>query len=345
MKLKPAQIEPFLQRPDAGVATVLLFGPDAGLVAERARRLAEAVVEDLSDPFRVSELSTDELRAAPGRLVEEAQALCLLGGRRLVRVRDADDGMAPAVRQLLALSDQAGFVVLEAGELAAGSSLRRLIEAAKSAVALPCYRDEGAGLATAVNAMLAERGLVLAPDALAYLLEHLGGDRAVTRAEIDKLALYVADRPGGRVALEDVAAIVGDSAALSLDDVVHAAVLGDVAKLDRCLERLLAEGQAPVRILRAAAGFLMRLLRLHAEVAGGTAIEAAIRAAKPPVHFRLVPVLSNALRRWSGDGIVRGLALLQDAEIRCKSSAMPEALVCRAALLRLGAVAGERRAR
>jgi DNA polymerase-3 subunit delta len=66
-----------------------------------------------------------------------------MGGRRLVRVRNADDRATAACRQLLALDDQAGFVLLEAGELPAGSKLRRLVEGApKAAAALPCYRPD-----------------------------------------------------------------------------------------------------------------------------------------------------------------------------------------------------------
>ncbi|MEK0081837.1 DNA polymerase III subunit delta [Benzoatithermus flavus] len=336
MRLTAGRVESFLAKPDPAVSTVLLYGPDAGLVAERARRLARTVVEDLEDPFRVSELSADELREAPGRLVEEAQALCLMGGRRLVRVRDAVDGISPAVRDLLALPQQEGFVLLEAGELGGGSSLRRLIEAAAKAVALPCYREEGGKLETSVRELLAEHGLQVEPDAFAYLVANLGGDRAVTRAEIEKLALYLADAPGQRATLADVTAVVGDSSALGIEDAVQAAVLGETVRLDRALDRLLAEGEAPVRILRSTAAYLLRLLRLHGEVAGGSSAQAAVAALRPPLPPRVQEGMVKALQRWDGDALVGGLTLLQTAETRCKSTGMPEALICRAALARLG---------
>ena len=123
MKLKPAQVDGFLARPDPRIATVLLHGPDTGLVAERARRLAAGIVDDLKDPFRVSELTGDELREKPGRLVEEAQALCLLGGRRLVRVREAARplGDQPAVG---AMEEDGGDTRIGPGEEAV--DLRRL---------------------------------------------------------------------------------------------------------------------------------------------------------------------------------------------------------------------------
>jgi DNA polymerase-3 subunit delta len=345
VKLTATRVEGFLAKPDPAVATVLLHGPDAGLVAERARRLARMVVDDLDDPFRVSELAADELRVAPGRLVEEAQALCLMGGRRLVRVRDAADGISPAVRDLLALPQQEGFVLLEAGELGGGSSLRRLIEAGPRAMALPCYREEGRDLAAFVRELLNEHRLQAEPNAFNYLVAHLGGDRALTRAEIAKLALYLADAPDARVTLADAAALVGDSSALGVEDAVQAAALGETARLDRALDRMLAEGEAPVRILRAAATFLLRLLRLRTEMAGGSSAQAAVAAMRPSLPPRVQDALVAALQRWGPDALVTGLALLQAAETRCKSTGMPEALICRTALARLGTLAAPDRRR
>lgn len=335
MKLPAARIEAFVSRPDPTVATVLLYGPDAGLVADRGRRLARGVVEDLNDPFRVSELTADDLREQPGRLVEEAQALCLMGGRRLVRVRDASDAASAAVRQLLALPAQEGFVLLEAGDLGGGSSLRRAVEAAPKAAALPCYREEGGNLAGSIRDILAEHGLRAEPDALGFLAANLGGDRALTRGELDKLALYLADAPERKVTLEDAAAVVGDSSALGLDDVAHAAAAGELARLDRLLDRLLAEGEAPVRILRVASAFFLRLLRLRADMAAGATAEAAVKAAKPPIHFRAEPAFLAALRLWPAEALTEALARLQGAEIGCKSTGLPDALVCRSALAEL----------
>ena len=120
-----------------------------------------------------------------------------MGGRRLVRVRDAGDGLAPSpcatswpCRRRRASS------LLEAGDLPGGSSLRRLVEDAAPRAALPCYRDEERDLAGLVRALLGRARARADPDAFAHLVANLGGDRAVTRAEIAKLALYLADAPG-----------------------------------------------------------------------------------------------------------------------------------------------------
>lgn len=336
MRLQPARVESFLDRPDPAIGLVLLFGPDAGLVAERAARLGRTVVPDLADPFRVSELEPDRLRAEPQRLALEAQALCLLGGRRLVRVRGADDAIAKAVELLLGLERIEALVVIEAGDLGPASKLRQLVERASSAAAIGCWPEGERERARTIRALLAEHGLEAEPEALAFLVEQQGADRGVLRAEIEKLALYLGPEGGRKVRLADATAVVGDGAALALDDVVLAALLGDHGRLERDLLRLLAIGEAPVRILRATSATLLRLLRLRAEVEDGQkSIEAALAAARPPIHFRLKDRLATALARWPAERLLGELARLVETETELKSSGRPDVLLLRRALAAL----------
>jgi DNA polymerase-3 subunit delta len=335
MKLPPARTEAFLDRPDPALPVVLLHGPDAGLVEERARRLAGTVVEQLADPFRVSELDGDRLAVEPQRLAVEAQSLCLLGGRRLVRVRGAGDPAARALELLLGLERIEALVLVEAGELAPASRLRQLAERSPQVAVIGCWPEGERERARTVRALLARLGLEAEPEALAFLVDQLGADRGATRAELDSLALYLGPDGGPSVRLEDAAAVVGDSATLALDDAVLAALLGDAGRLERDLSRLLALGEAPVRILRATTALLVRLLRLQAEIERGIGTEAALAAARPPVHFRLKERLALALRRWPGDRLVAELARLVEVEADIKRGGRPDTLLCRRALATL----------
>ena len=94
MKISAARAERFVQRPDPKARAVLVYGPDRGLVRERAEALARGVVEDLSDPFRVTEMTGAALAADPVRLADEAAALSLTGGARVVRVRGVGNDLA-----------------------------------------------------------------------------------------------------------------------------------------------------------------------------------------------------------------------------------------------------------
>ena len=337
MKLTGAQAERFCKRPDPACPVILVHGADDGLVRERVERLIRTVLDDPRDPFRTSEVSVDQVRSEPSCLADEARSLCLLGGRRVIRLRQATDQATPACRNLLALGAIEALVVIDAGELAAGSSLRRLIEGAPNAAALACYRDEGQDLAAFVDQQLAARALHLDADARAWLLDHVGADRGVTRAELDKLALYLGAGPdgarsGGRATVADVAAVVGDSAALGLDDLVHGAALGQFAAVERCLERLLGEGEHPVRLVRAQANHFARLHRLAALVERGEPVERVLERARPPIHFRRKSSVRAELRLWSAERAARALARLIEAEIACKTTGWPARALCREAL-------------
>ncbi|MFQ6019118.1 MAG: hypothetical protein ACE5KF_13110 [Kiloniellaceae bacterium] len=53
MKVAPHEAERFAQAPDPAVRAVLVYGPDGGLVRERAAALIRSVVDEPTDPFRV----------------------------------------------------------------------------------------------------------------------------------------------------------------------------------------------------------------------------------------------------------------------------------------------------
>jgi len=211
VKIAAPRIAAFLERPDPAAVAVLVYGPDRGLVRERADLLARTVVAEADDPFRVADLSGAAINDDPARLNDEAAALALGGGRRLVRVRDAADAVAKIFDAFLDGPGGDALVVVEAGDLGPRSALRRVFEGAANAAALPCYADDARTLRQVINETLGRHGQTATPEALEYLAANLGSDRQVTRNELEKLALYKGEP--GTVELDDVLACVGDSAA------------------------------------------------------------------------------------------------------------------------------------
>src|SRR6185437_3026273 len=184
-------------RPDPEVRAVLLYGPDAGLVRERADALGRTVSEDLLDPFRVADLTGAIIAADPARLFDEAAQISLMGGgRRLVRVREAGDTQSTAFGRFLTDPPGDGLVVVEGGDLPGRSSLRRAFDDAPRGVAIGCYPDSARDLAEVIRESLAAHRVTASRDAVDFLAAHLGGDRLLTRSELEKLALYAGD--GGR---------------------------------------------------------------------------------------------------------------------------------------------------
>ncbi|MEJ0018428.1 MAG: hypothetical protein WDN25_18085 [Acetobacteraceae bacterium] len=225
MKLAPQRVAAFLRDPGE-CRVVLLHGEDHGMIRDRAAGLVKLVAGSLDDPFLVAELTRDDI----SQLADEAASLSLTGGRRVVRMRDATDAATDQVGQILKGRAPA-LVVLEAPGLATRSRLRTLVEAAPDGAAIACYPEEGRALSETIRTVLSEAGVGIDADTLGWVADQLGADRASTRAEAEKLALYVG--PGGRVDLDAAMACIGDLAGLSLDDALFAATEGDVARADR----------------------------------------------------------------------------------------------------------------
>lgn len=337
MKLASRAIEGFLRRPDPAARAVLIYGPDAGLVRERGKRLARTVVDDLDDPFRAVELSAAQIQDDPARLADEAAAQSLTGGRRVLRITEAGDKFSKIAGGFLAQPAGDALVVVEAGDLSGRSSLRKLFEAASNAAALPCYADDGETLETVIEQVLHQAGLGIEPPALDYLKANLGGDRGVSRQELDKLVTYMGPA-GGTVTLDAAEICVGDSAAIGLDDVCYAATAGDTTALERALGRCYLAGEAPIAILRAAQRHMQRLHLVAGQTAGGGA-EMAIKRLRPPLHFKRTREFAAQLRLWPVGRLATALDILTEAEIDCKTTGAPDQALCRAALIRIAGAA------
>jgi DNA polymerase-3 subunit delta len=339
VKLQPRQVDSFLARPDPKIRAVLFYGPDSGLVRERAVRIAKTVVEDLGDPFRVAELSMAAIGGDPARLHDEMAAMALTGGRRLVRLVEAEDAAAAAFQSLFKeLPAGDSLCVVEAGDLGPRAKLRQLFEEEERAAAIACYVEDAGALAQTLGGMLAEQGLDIDPDARTLMASYLVGDRQIARGEVAKLAIYMVGH-GTRVGLADVQATIGDSSSLEMDEPALAAADGDIAGVDRALGRLFAEGANPVPVLRAGQRHFQRLQLAAAHMAKGQSAQQALKQLRPPVFFKQEAQMAAQLRRWTGPLLRQALTRLVETEAEVKRTHTPAETVTARAFFQLAQLA------
>src|ERR1700704_3124152 len=139
--IKNRDADAFVARPSPAQPIVLLYGPDAGLVHERAKKIIDSSVDDTNDPFALVRIDGDVLASDPSRLVEEAHTVPLLGGKRPVWVRAGSRNFAAAVEAVVASPPTDCRIVIEAGDLRRTAPVRAICEKAKSAAVLPCFAD------------------------------------------------------------------------------------------------------------------------------------------------------------------------------------------------------------
>lgn len=330
MKVQPRNADAFLGTAWKKVSAVLVYGPDAGLVRERAKALIVAGTDTVKFPFALAEVAGAAFKDAPSRLADELAAVPFGGGRRVVHVRDLSDWRmadrcAESVEIALSAWPGDALLVVEAGELKPRAALRKIFEESDSAAAIACYPDDAEAVRRLIGAVAREHKLQVSNEAEDFLVERLGSDRLATRGELEKLALYAGD--GGRVDLADAQAAIGDGGESTVDEAVHAAFRGDPVSLDRALDRCFAAGESPIRLVRALARHVDRLYAVRAGMDGGQSSEQALMALRPPVFNNQFDVYKRQIALWDGAMLARLVDRAIEAEIACKSTGMPDQVI------------------
>ncbi|HYC25047.1 MAG TPA: DNA polymerase III subunit delta, partial [Roseiarcus sp.] len=238
MIVKNHEADRFVKRPPREMAFFLVHGDEAGLVRERVAALVAGALGDNPDPLRLTRLDGPALSEDPGRLSDEALAISMFGGSRVVWVDARGYDVTPALEPLFKSPPPEATIVVETGALKRGNPLRSAFEQLPNGAALECYPDQRRDIAAVIEEEAGSANLRIPTEVREALCDLLGADRMITRSEIAKLMLYARGR--GEVTAQDVEAIVSEAAPSLLDEAVEAAFAGDAASADRAARRYFA---------------------------------------------------------------------------------------------------------
>jgi len=338
--LRGRDIDAYLARPDSARPIVLLYGPDTGLVRERADALMASAVDDPNDPFSLVRLDGDELAAEPSRLVDEAMTVPLFGGRRAIRVRAGSRSFASGVDTLAQSNVKDCRIVIEAGDLRPESPLRKACERAKNAVAIACYPDGERDLARLIDDELRLSNLRIASDARATLTSLLGGDRQASRNELRKLTLYAHGR--GEVTLDDVMAVVADASELKIDPIVDGAFAGKADLVETEFAKAMVAGTYPGVIISAAQRQAAWLHKSALAAAEGTPVATLLDSGFPRLHFSRKANVEIALKQLSATRLLATIDQLATAALEMRKQAPLAAVIAQRTLMSIAVNARRR---
>jgi len=332
LELRPAQFSSFIKAPDKNLRIFLVYGPDEGLVRERAKQLSLTVLETLDDPFCYAEIEAGNLDGDPARLRDEIEAISMMGGERVVRLRSAGNVHAKLIQSVLDADFSNTLLVIEAGDIKKTTALVKSITGLSNGAAVACYHDKAQDVGSLIQDVLGEAGLTAASDATDYLRKNLGSDRSISRQELIKLTLYMG-ATGATVTLEDAKAVIGDSSAESVFDVVDAALLGNLPGLEASLNKAFFAGESAITFLRLIQGQLKQLHKAASFAETGVPLGVALKkAAIPPFNQKKAEA---QIGRRGGRHFAQCLDIILKAELDCKTTGSPAETLCRRALLRV----------
>ncbi len=296
----------------SNINAVLIYGPDAGLVDE----LCDKAIDKLEiEKDNLLAIDANELREKQDALFAESCSPSMFGGRKAVIIAGAGDSDTKILTDLVTSSSLCATVIVTAGDLRVGS-LRKLFEDGNNIAAIACYTDDNKTLEALIHKELSvEAGInQVTPDAMSYMLSHLGGDRGITRSFLQKIAIYVSDKHV--VDLEDVEKCLPDTSASSADDYMYSLTAGHINQTMVALDRLIYAG--------ADANMLVRMLYIHFT----RLLTAVVDGQLPKLFWKVADKFNMAVKIWSESEIVNVLSRLNDLEKMCRTSGMqPDILI------------------
>lgn len=339
MIYKAAQIEKYLKKPEPGIKAFLVYGSNEGLVAEYVRKLILTVSKDLYDPFCVVYLNGSDVNSDAGLLSSEYNSRSLMGGRRVIIIRDADNNLTKQIKALFENSVSDTLVIIYSASLNKKSSLVVWADGAEDAASIACYEDRDEDIFGAARAKFIENSITIGNEALQLLCARLSNDRKSSVGEIEKLITYLGDRRN--VTIDDIQAVVSDQSSSNTDDICYYTAGGYSEKSQKALQRLLNEGEEPVTIVRALANHFNRLITCQSYMEKGETPDKAIDKLVPRLMFYRASSFKRQLVIWPKDRLFSVMDLLYKCERDCKTTNYPSHEILSYCLMQVSSAAAK----
>lgn len=225
---------------------ILLYGPESYFIEEGLKLIRDAVVDAGSRDFNLTQYQGRDIK--PGEVVEQARTFPVFAERRLVIIKNVQEASADQLEGLLAyLEDPVPETVLllTAEKIDARRKFYQILK--KSGKAIEFKKIYENQLPSFVREQAKSLNVTLTGEGLKLFCKRVGTNLVEVQGELEKLAGYLGERD---IADEkDVAAIVSDTRIESIFDLTDAIGEGDISSALHLMDRLLAEGQAPLMVL------------------------------------------------------------------------------------------------
>ena len=299
MKASKAGIGRTVDQPAAHIRFYLFYGPDEA----QSRAFGERLMQALGASRFI--VNASAIKSDPAALTDEAGAMSLFGGKRVIWIEPAGDEIAAGVEALLEASSVESTAVAIGGSLRKSSALLKLAEGSKDAVAFAAYPPEGADAERMVIEVGRRFGLKIPAPLAALIAEGCGNDQALVAQELQKFALYVDASPQRPKELdrETVEAVGAELTDGNLPRLADLALAGELAELAVELARLPHSAEA-IPVVRALQRRLLMLAPARARIERGDSASAVMTSLGKSLFWKDKALGERLLRLWDAKGLV-----------------------------------------
>lgn len=301
------------------------------------KKCAEAVCGSMEDAFQCSTLEMENISKDGGEVYAEFHSQSLMGGRRAVVVKNADNNLTVLLKKMIPETTSDNLLILSSLTLNTKSSLIMWAKERKDVIIVGCYEQRTGDIAEDAVRMLKEKNLFADKSTMQFLCSRLSPDKKLNQSEIDKLAMYMGERQN--ISMEDVRSAISDVAGASYDDLCYFTASGNTKQACAVYERLIKEGEQTATLVRQLEYHYAKLLECQAIIKNGGSREEALKSIRPPLMFYRKNDFIKQLEIWNKDKLLSALNILYDCERDCKTTGVPDKQTVSYTIMRLSGAA------
>lgn len=329
MKISSYQVENYIKKiADEKISGCLLYGPEPTITRFRFEVIAKKIVNDLADPFLVSQLSSEKIKEDKAILTDEFYSIAMLGGRRLIMIKDCDANTVQALKILLS-DPQYGrksenFILIQGGDMDKSSALRKLVEESQFLMAIPCYEEDATSLRKSISELFVENDIIVEGEIINLMVKNFGKDRNLIVNEVSKIKNYLGDEK--KLSLEIFKKITSSNQDENLQDF---AVQFASKNYEWCFlraEKAFEGGNESILLVRNLINYFSKLYNAKVSIENsGKSIDDAVKSAQ--IFYKIEADFRRNLQSLSLKFIAKSLQSFEKLEINLKKGNMSSRLV------------------
>jgi DNA polymerase III subunit delta len=289
-----------VDEPDPRIRFYLFHGGDEAESSALGDRIV-AALKAAKQPVAPSSLRND-----PALLADEAAAIDMFAGAKVIWLQPAGEESVAAVESLLDAPACESPVVAIAGRLNKASGLLKLAELHDLALSHVSYELDARDAERLVADLARTEGLRTQPSVAARIAESCANDRRMIAQELSKLALYLDASPNSPKELESGALdAIGADMGGDFLGIADLALAGNVRALGEALSRMDAGGKEAVPVIRALQRRLLMLVPIRARVDAGERLTAVMTSMGKSLFWKDKPLIEEMLAMWDSGGLAR----------------------------------------
>ena len=313
MKVTTSRIKDFLSSPEK-YGSVLLYGNDHSRIDLYSQKVIQHVTRG-SNEFSVLRIDFAEASKDPNQLFVSLTTIPMFHRKTFVVLTDAKETLPCDLRYAIDHINPAYcYLVVQARELTAASTLRSYYHSHQTYAAIACYKQDS--ISAIVTDFLSGNNISYNRETFLILCDLLQNSTACIRPDLEKLLLYLGARK--ELMLSDINECFAADLDPVLDDVCFALVEGNLENFIKFTDALFQNKVPTVLIVRSSMKYFMTLEYLSRKTKEGCNLDATIKSFHPPIFFRLVPQLKKHSASVPYRVIQLILRTLHETEIQCK---------------------------